>query len=717
MARRIQPEGFDEETLTRENRLRLQRRGSFMPSETGVSGGTFFNPARIAGRQPEGAGVVGPDYRQRLADREEAARRAKFQGSPMTATREQGDATFDRMRAGSASRQEQFDYEAEVARHQTQMREQRFTSPSWEVVDREVSRVGGGGGGVPLGYAGRGGLGSAGRGTPQQRAQNWSDVNTAANAEIVPKGGTPTSVPKFNLFGGGDHLDSAMLAMGRDSVNKEDWKAYQVQTKLASAKLQQALATRSSVPATVEEAQQFIDSLGFDDRVGQHIENEMMNYIMKAAPDLARQLIGEQKADQANDSSYVQWVKRNATDPEIARATTADILDARTPENEREWEMDINSDKFEFDPVTGQPQKKPPVKLTPIEEAQQLKKNVQTIADQSGGQLQVRWRMGKPENVSVEELTKERTEDIDKQIVIKEKAIDRTKDIITMDGDESGELGLRLTRYNNDIDTLLLERDGLEAGATPAAQAPAAGAAQPIPSQDKIGEITAGLQRTDLTIQEREYLQQKLQQLQPQGAPAPAGGKGSITMGGKTVTRAGVAPKPGTGSITRAGETATNVPAVKPVAPAAPYVAPITKVQDMLAREPVTPKPLPSKEPTAPPTKYSEFSPEIRAQVEKETPPDVSTSRILKDIGKSAGKKLINTTVKAAKDTAATIIEAPEVVSDAVVWYLKVPWTEAKFIAKFGVEKLDEVLEPRKQAILEEWKLDLAKKLSEKGEK
>ena len=135
-----------------------------------------------------------------------------------------------------------------------------------------------------------------------------------------------------------------------------------------------------------------------------------------------------------------------------------------------------------------------------------------------------------------------------------------------MDGDESGELGLRLTRYNNDIDTLLLERDGLEAGATPAAQAPAAGAAQPIPSQDKIGEITAGLQRTDLTIQEREYLQQKLQQLQqeqPQGAPAPAGGKGSITMGGRTVTNA-------------------PAPAVKPVAPAAPYRSPIERREDII---------------------------------------------------------------------------------------------------------------------------------------
>jgi len=145
-------------------------------------------------------------------------------------------------------------------------------------------------------------------------------------------------------------------------------------TQDASRKLNQALATRASVPATVEEAQQFIDSLGFDDRVGQHIENEMMNYITRAAPDLAKQLIGEKKADQANDSSYVQWVKRNATDPEIARATTADILDARTPESDREFENDINADHFEFDPVTGQPQKRPPIKLTPIEEAQQLKR-------------------------------------------------------------------------------------------------------------------------------------------------------------------------------------------------------------------------------------------------------------------------------------------------------------------------------------------------------
>ena len=204
-----------------------------------------------------------------------------------------------------------------------------------------------------------------------------------------------------------------------------------------------------------------------------------------------------------------------------------------------------------------------------------------------------------------------------------------------MDGDESGVLGLRITRYNKEIGALLLERDGLEAGATPAAQAPTAGAAQPIPSQDKIGEITAGLQRTDLTIQEREYLQQKLQQLQqeqPQGAPAPAGGKGSITMGGKTVTRAGVAPKPGTGSITRAGETATNVPAVKPVAPAAPYVAPITKVQDVLAREPAMPKSLPSKEPTAPPSRQ-EIEREVAEREYSELDFDNFVNRKIKEAG------------------------------------------------------------------------------------
>ena len=490
------------------------------------------------------ADVLGLAQEQQLGsvpDRGEATRRAKFQGSPesptITAMREQAQAMIGQ---GVAAPRMPAD-----------------TRPIVTGTTQFAGPIGPGGRAMGAPAISQGEMGISGRAapiparTPQQKVQDWSDVNTAANAEIVPAGAEPTATPKFNLFGGGDHLDSAMLAMGRDSVSKADWNSYRTMTQDASRKLNQALATRASVPATVEEAQQFIDSLGFDDRVGQHIENEMMRYITSANPALAQQLIGEQKAEQANDSSYVQWVKRNATDPEIARATTADILAARTPESDREFESDINADHFDYDPTTGQPMKRPPIKLTPIEEARELEKTVDATIAQSQGQLQKRWRLGKPEAISIEELTKERTEDIDKQIDNAQKGDLRARKAYDDELIPKEELKKQIAIYFNRTKALQDEKDRLAIGTAPGAQAPAEGAA-PFMTPEEVAAAPAGTRFTD-----------DKGRVGTAAGPVvtPPGGKGSITMGGRTVT---------------------NVP----VAAAAPYRSPTEHREDIIQKTP-----------------------------------------------------------------------------------------------------------------------------------
>jgi len=114
---------------------------------------------------------------------------------------------------------------------------------------------------------------------------------------------------------------------------------------------------------------------------------------------------------------------------------------------------------------------------------------------------------------------------------------------------------------------LELEKAGLTTGATPAAQAPAEGAA---PAEETATNPQTG---EKMALRDGQWV-----------TADSTGGKGSITMGGRTVTRADVAPQPGTGSITTGGRTVTNAPApaVKPVAPAAPYRSPIERREDII---------------------------------------------------------------------------------------------------------------------------------------
>ena len=677
-------------------------------------------------------GITGRDYQSRVNVQEEQrlAREGAPRGAPespaITAMGQQAQETWARMQQESAIRQEEFDYQARLRRYRSQ-------------VSAHTARGFGGVPGIgedivlpgpPPGVSGGMVGGGRARPTPKEQAQNWSDVNTAANAEIVPEGGVSIAKPMYNLFGR-SHLDTSLIAMGRDATPKDIWKSYQAQTKVADTKLSIALSSRAGEFTTLDEAKLFISSLGFDDRVGQHIDNRMTQFLSRSQPELYRQLVGEQKAESANDSSFVQWVKQN--DPAAAGLTSEQILANRTPEQDFAFDQDINARHYEYDPVTGREALRPERKLTAIEEMQEQQKVLQYQADQDPDLMVKAGKL-----VSRKKETDKRLGEIRKELDDLEASSQRNRffayehsELLT-----PNELLEQNATYKSRKAALERERDQLLTGGGPAVEGALAAESPVMTPEEAAVSLPERLTDPDTG---KTYVKR--------GAPAgpvsvvgtPARGKGSVEMGDKTLTTEDLAAqREAVSSIMMGGRTVTapvHAPVVQPVAEAAPYMPPIATREDIiqqakaaevapfagpvarrkdiveraLAAEPPPPAPLP--------TKYGDFSPEIRAQVEKMTPPDISTTRILKDIGKSAGKKLIDTAGNVIDATKGALAEAPEVVSDAVIWYLKIPWTEAKFIAKFGAKKLDEVLEPRKQAILEEWKMNAAKELAKKGKK
>jgi hypothetical protein len=205
--------------------------------------------------------------------------------------------------------------------------------------------------------------------TPQEQQQNWADQNTMAQAEIA-QGGKGT-VSAVNVFGGGSHMDTPLLTQSRKDVSPQVWAAYRQLTRKADEKLNQALATRASVPHTIEEAQQFVDSLGFDDRVGEHVDRAMTRYMQNANPELYNQMIGQRELQKANDSAYVEWVRMSA-DPNVAKLSPEDILADRKqhPELQYAFDRDPNAKRYMTGP-DGAIIEAPKRVLGPEETAQQ----------------------------------------------------------------------------------------------------------------------------------------------------------------------------------------------------------------------------------------------------------------------------------------------------------------------------------------------------------
>lgn len=215
--------------------------------------------------------------------------------------------------------------------------------------------------------------------SPQEQAQNWADMHTVIEADIPQGGGRSAMAPGLNVFGGGGHLDTPLLTQSRKDINPAVWNNYRQMTRAADEKLNQALATRANVPHSIEEAQQFVDSLGFDDRVGEHVERSMTRYMQNANPELYKEMIGQRKVQKANDSAYVDWVRMSA-DPRVASLSPDEILSERTPESQYAFDRDPNAVRYTTGP-DGTVVEAPKRVLSPEETAQQTFRQEQTERD------------------------------------------------------------------------------------------------------------------------------------------------------------------------------------------------------------------------------------------------------------------------------------------------------------------------------------------------
>jgi len=135
--------------------------------------------------------------------------------------------------------------------------------------------------------------------------------------------------------------------------------------------------------------------------------------------------------------------------------------------------------------------------------------------------------------------------------------------------------------------------------------------------------------------------------------------------------------------------------------------------------EPIAPvEPTATPEPEHVATELDAYSPEIQAQVEAMTPPTFSNTEMLKLTAKTKGKQLLDWQIEGAKNiipfAKMTALTANEM-AKGIIWYLKIPYTEAKFVAKFGARKFNEVMDSQRKQMLDAWKLEEAKRLSQQG--
>lgn len=252
--------------------------------------------------------------------------------------------------------------------------------------------------------------------TPQEQQAQWEDMNTLASADMTGKSGM---VPPVNVFAGNNHLDTPLLTQSRKDLNPTVWANYRHLTRQADEKLNQALAARASVPHSVEEAQEFIDSLGFDDRVGEHVERSMTRYLQNANPELYKKIIGQKEVQKADDASYIQWVRLYSDQPGVAKLDPEEILAQRTPDSQLAFERDPRAIRHGIDPATGKVVALPPRVLSPEETAQEKfrqdqqqralqDQQIDQIVAQSGGRMVKTYKPdGAPAAMPIEQYQRE----------------------------------------------------------------------------------------------------------------------------------------------------------------------------------------------------------------------------------------------------------------------------------------------------------------------
>ena len=265
--------------------------------------------------------------------------------------------------------------------------------------------------------------------TSEEQVQYWSEINFLTQAAVTKPGGKAAVTapegelavaPQVNIFADQRHIDTGFYTMDKKSIPNAVWSAYKRQTDAAGRKLRLALSARVDNFNSLEEAQDFITALGFDDRVGEFIERRMTAHLRDTIPILYKEFIDKKKIQKADDASYIEWFKHYSDEPGIADLSDEDILADRTPELQNAFERDPYSVRHGIDPATGNVMKLPPRKLTPEEEAQEKFKQEQAefdlktkrvddiVAQSAGKMMKTVTPEGEPIAVTLEKYEKDR---------------------------------------------------------------------------------------------------------------------------------------------------------------------------------------------------------------------------------------------------------------------------------------------------------------------
>lgn len=330
---------------THDQRMRRLARGVWR-SGLQYGGGKYFNPRVVSGTVPHGAGHTGrhPEF-----DQPTPVRAAPEYVAPVFTG--QGGAqrpAMSSMNPSNTSGVIGYSGSGTVA--------SGAVDPTAEATRQAISA-----GNQP----------NAPRMTPQQQAQAWGDANVLAESQLA---GGEKPIPNVNMFGGGRHLDSVFYYNGRTEENAQDYDVWQKMTKDAARTIDEALARRRSIPQTMQEAREFVESLPVDDRVGEFAEQYVTGYIAKANPALHKEIIGKAKVRDANNDSFVDWYRMYSGDPEALRLTPEDIMQRKTPEVEFAFEQDPRSIRYGYNPATQQIMQLPPRQMS-TEEAMMQKRD------------------------------------------------------------------------------------------------------------------------------------------------------------------------------------------------------------------------------------------------------------------------------------------------------------------------------------------------------
>ena len=307
--------------------MRRAQKGVFAPSRAGIGPSRYLNPKLIAGRQPSGAGNVGP------APIENEPERVMPTVTPFAPR------TIAPIQTPAMSSMNPANITGMVGYSGSGTRSGGLTDPTAEATRQAISKE---------------------NKTPEQYAQDWNDANVTANAQLPGMDGAAAMKP-INMFGGGRHLDSSFVYTGRTEKNKDAYDIWKQLTKDAAPRINEALARRQNIPQTMEEAQEFVNSLGLDDRVGEFAEQYVTNYIQRANPELYRQIVAQKQVRDANNTAFADWFRTYGGDPNAVSMSDQDIVQQyKTPDMEYTFQTDPRAVRYGYNPAAGKVQQLPP---------------------------------------------------------------------------------------------------------------------------------------------------------------------------------------------------------------------------------------------------------------------------------------------------------------------------------------------------------------------